>query len=123
MPFIQSFHLSVWQWAFILAAAFLTGFSKTGISGFIMIVIPILASIFGGKDSTGILLPMLLAGDIWAVSYYHRHAEWGDIRRLLPWSFAGLILGGFVGGYINDRQFKILIAICVIKETFYPVNL
>ncbi len=37
---------------------------------------------FGGKVSTGIILPMLIAGDILAVAYYHRHADWPGIRRL-----------------------------------------
>lgn len=113
MLFIQAFHLSAWQWVLIIAAAFLVGFSKTGIGGFTMLVIPILASVFGGKDSTGILLPMLLVGDVFAVIYYHRHAEWSNIRKLLPWCFIGLILGSITGSYINDYQFKLLIAVSV----------
>ena len=37
-----------------------------------MLVIPIVASVFGGKESTGIILPMLLVGDVFAVKYYKR---------------------------------------------------
>jgi uncharacterized protein len=114
MSFILSFHLTSWQWILIFLSAFLVGFSKTGIGGFTMLVIPILANVFGGKDSTGILLPMLVVGDIFAVLYYHRHAQWSNIKKLLPWSFTGLILGSAVGGYINDRQFKMLIAVLVL---------
>jgi uncharacterized protein len=114
MEFIHSFNLSMWQWILVIGAAFLVGFSKTGIGGFTMLVIPILASVFGGKDSTGILLPMLLVGDIFAVWYYNRHAEWSNIRKLLPWTLAGLALGSIVGKYINDRQFKLLIGVLVL---------
>lgn len=114
MELFHSFNLSMWQWIWVIAAAFLVGFSKTGIGGFTMLVIPILAAIFGGKDSTGILLPMLVVGDIFAVWYYNRHAEWSNIRRLLPWTFAGLAVGLAVGSYINDKQFKMLIAVVVL---------
>lgn len=114
MNIISLFDLSIWKWILIIVAALFVGFSKTGISGFSMLTIPIMASVFGGRDSTGIVLPMLLVGDVFAVLYYNRHAEWSNIKKLLPWAFIGLILGAIVGNYINDRQFKMLIAIFVL---------
>lgn len=114
MDIIHSFNLTTLQWILVIAAAAFVGFSKTGISGLMMLAIPILAGVFGGKESTGIMLPMLLIGDAFAVWYYNRHAEWTNIRKLLPWVLAGLILGIFVGNYINDKQFKTLIAISVL---------
>ena len=114
MEFITAMDLSAIQWVVLIASAFFVGFSKTGISGLMMLLIPILASVFGGKESTGLILPMLLAGDVFAVWYYHRHAEWSNIKKLLPWAFAGIISGAVVGNYINDTQFKALIAILVL---------
>ncbi len=108
------FDLSVTQWVWIVAAAFLVGFSKMGISGIMLLIIPILASIFGGKESTGIMLPILLTGDIIAVAYYRRHAEWSVLRRMMIWAVLGLILGAIVGSYINDRQFKTIIAVSIL---------
>lgn len=114
MEFIKAFDLSGTQWILVIIAAFMVGFSKTGVSGMMMLVIPIMASVFGGKESTGVLLPLLVAGDIFAVWYYHKHAEWSDIKKLLPWTLAGLTLGLVVGNYINDSQFKALIGIIVL---------
>lgn len=114
MEIIQSFDLSMWQWICVITVAFLVGFSKTGISGVSMLAIPIIAAVFGGKGSTGIMLPMLIVGDIFAVKYYNRHAEWNNIKKLLFWALAGLALGIIVGNYVNDKQFKILIAISVL---------
>lgn len=114
MDIFNLFQISGVQWVFVIIAAFLVGFSKTGISGFTMLVIPILANVFGGKNSTGILLPMLIAGDVFAVWHYNRHAEWNNIKKLVPWAFGGLILGSAIGNCINDRQFKMLIALSVI---------
>lgn len=114
MGIIQTFHLTIVQWVWVVLAAFLIGFSKTAINGMTMLVIPILATIFGGKESTGIILPMLLVGDVFAVYYYNRHAEWNNIKKLLPWTYVGLGLGVIVGNYINDKQFKTVIAISII---------
>lgn len=107
------FQLSTSQWIWIIVAAVLVGFSKTGISAVMMPVIPIVAMVFGGKESTGILLPMLIVGDIMALCYYKRHGEWNDIKKLLPWTLVGLILGIIVGNYVNDNQFKAFIAISI----------
>ena len=108
------FNLTFIQWLWVILVAFIVGFSKTGIGGLTMLVIPIIAGIFGGKESTGILLPMLLMGDVFAVYYYKQHADWSKIKKLLPWALIGIILGGVVGNLINDKQFKSFIAISVL---------
>lgn len=111
---MQAFHifsLTYLQLSLLVFAAFLIGFSKTGISAATMPVIPIVASIFGGKASTGIMLPMLLLGDVFALYYYKQHGEWSNIKKLLPWTLVGLFAGIIVGDYINDRQFKAFIAV------------
>lgn len=113
MQMFNMFNLANEQWFWVILAAVFIGFSKTGISSFMMPAIPIIASIFGGKDSTGMVLPMLIVGDIFALYYYNRHAEWSNIRKLLPWTLVGLILGVIAGIYINDKQFKAFIAISV----------
>lgn len=121
MEFLHSFNLTAFQWIWVIVAAFLVGFSKTGISGFTMLVIPILADVFGGKESTGIVLPMLIVGDMFAVWYYNRHTEWSNIRKLLLWTLVGLVLGLTVGKFINDSQFKTLIAIMILICLFILV--
>ncbi|MFT8349768.1 sulfite exporter TauE/SafE family protein [Clostridium saccharoperbutylacetonicum] len=114
MQLIQGLNLLQDQWLWLILAAFLIGFSKAGISSFTMPAIPIVASVFGGKDSTGIILPMLIVGDIFALYYYNRHAEWKNIRKLLPWTLLGLILGVIVGIYVNDKTFKACISVSVL---------
>lgn len=102
------------QWIWLLIAAFLIGISKTSISGFMMPAIPIIAGVFGGKESTGMVLPLLISGDIFALYYYNRHGDWKNIKKIIVWVIVGLILGIFVGNLINDRQFKTVIAVSVI---------
>ena len=88
--------------------------AKTGIAGVGMLIVPILATIFGGKSSAGILLPMLSMAEIFAVAYYHRHAEWKYVLKLMPSTVVGVLVGLFIGNMINDEQFKHLMAIIIL---------
>jgi len=110
---IASINLTALNWGLIFACALLVGMSKTGVPGVSMIVVPTLALIFGGKQSTGVLLPILIMADVFGVIYYHRHAQWKHLLRALPWALAGLFLALWVGNQVNDEQFKRLIAIVV----------
>lgn len=110
----QLLGVELWQLGWVFSSALLIGFSKTGIGGVLMIAIPFMATAFGGRMSTGIILPMLIAADFMAVAYYHRHADWPGIRRLLPWTLIGLVTGILIGNLINDRQFTLLIAVSIL---------
>jgi uncharacterized membrane protein YfcA len=107
------FDLTVVQWILLAVCALFVGMSKVGIAGISMFYIPVLALIFGGKTSTGILLPMLMIADIFGVAYYHRHAEWKYLAKLLPWAFVGIGIGLWVGKVVNDEWFKNIIAVLV----------
>jgi uncharacterized membrane protein YfcA len=107
------FDLTVVQWILLALCALFVGMSKVGIAGISMFYIPVLALIFGGKTSTGILLPMLMIADIFGVAYYHRHAEWKYLAKLLPWAFVGIGIGLWVGKVVNDEWFKNIIAVLV----------
>ncbi|MGB9619681.1 MAG: TSUP family transporter, partial [Armatimonadota bacterium] len=82
-----------WQWMLGGAAALLVGISKTGVPGVGTPVVPILAAAFGGRASIGIMLPLLIMGDVFAVTWYRRHAQWDKLVGLLPWVVVGLAIG------------------------------
>jgi uncharacterized membrane protein YfcA len=109
-----SYELTNIQWMLIIFSALIIGMSKTGISGAGMAIIPIMAAIFGGKLSTGIVLPLLSMADVFAVSYYHRHANWSYVLKLLPWTVVGVIIGIYVGDIISDSMFKDIMGIIVM---------
>lgn len=111
--FLSTFTLSSVDWMLIVFCAMLIGMSKTGVPGVSMIVVPTMAIIFGGKQSTGVLLPILIMADIFAVVYYRRDAKWKHLLRALPWALAGLFLALWIGNLVNDEQFKRIIAITV----------
>ena len=112
--FIQSYELTSGQWIILAVSGLLIGMSKTGITGVGLMVVPLLANYFGGRPSVGLLLPILIFADIFAVSWYNRHAQWKHILRLIPWAFAGIIAATFIGKSISDQSFNRLLAVLVI---------
>ncbi|MDR3247763.1 MAG: sulfite exporter TauE/SafE family protein, partial [Treponema sp.] len=102
-----------WQAAAVIFSGLCIGVSKTGINGVTTIMIPILALIFGAKESTGVVLPMLCFADLVAVIYYRRAAEWKYIIRLLPWALVGFGVALLVDHFVPARGFKILIGVCI----------
>lgn len=88
--------LELWQWLMGGAAAVLVGISKTGIPGAGILVVPMLACLFGGKQSAGIMLPMLLFADVFAVAWYRKHTDWSKLVKLFPWVVPGLVVGAYL---------------------------
>jgi uncharacterized membrane protein YfcA len=107
-------HYSLLQWFLIMAAAFIFGLVKAGLKGVDMLSVTIMALVFGGKSSTGIVLPLLCVADIAAVSYYHRHAQWSHFWKLIPWMAMGILLGVFLGKDLNEQLFRRLMAVIVV---------
>lgn len=102
------------QWTILVLCAIIIGMSKTGIQGITTLAIPILALVFGGKPSTGIILPMLCMADFMAVAYYRRDAQWKYILRLLPSAIAGFFVALAVDKLIPADEFKRLMALCIL---------
>jgi uncharacterized membrane protein YfcA len=105
-----------WQWGAVIFSALCIGMSKTGLNGVSTIMVPILALVFGARESTGVVLPMLCFADLLAVAWYRRHAEWKYILRLLPWALAGFGLALLVDRLVPPRGFKFLIGLCIFAS-------
>lgn len=114
LDLLQTYNLSLLQSISIGFAVFLLGLSRSGIKGVTIIVVLILAFIFGEKASTGILLPVLICGDIIAVIYYKRHVQWKYIKKLAPWMIIGVLVGVWIGNDISAFIFKKLMAIIIV---------
>jgi uncharacterized membrane protein YfcA len=86
-------HVTLPEFAALAAAALLVGFSKTAVSGANTVSLAIFAAVLPAKASTGVLLPILIVGDVLAVLTYRRHAHWPTLWRLFPAVGAGVVLG------------------------------
>lgn len=84
---------TLWQLAALAAASTLVGFSKTAVSGANTISLAVFAAVLPARESTGVLLPILIAGDLLAVLVYRRHAHWPTLLRLFPAVAVGVVAG------------------------------
>ncbi|MFE1772963.1 TSUP family transporter [Streptomyces sp. NPDC059008] len=87
----------------LVVAALLVGVSKTAVSGVGALSVALFAAVLPARESTGVLLPLLLVGDVLAVRAYREHTDWPALLRLLPSVAAGVLLGAvFVAGTGDD---------------------
>jgi len=96
-------------------SSFLVGFSKCGISGAAILSIPLMVEAFPAKTAVGLMLPVLICGDIMALSFYRKFAQWRLIFRLFPYTLAGIIAGYFLLGIITDPVLKTVIGIIILS--------
>ncbi len=106
------------DWLLVMLAAFLIGMGKAGLKGVDMLNVTLMAIVFGGKSSTGIVLPLLCVADIAAVAYYNRHAQWKHFWKLVPWMMIGILIGVFTGKDMNEIIFKKVIAAIIFITIF-----
>jgi hypothetical protein len=85
--------LSPSQWLLAALAALFIGLAKSGLPAFGLLPVVLMAEVFPARESTGLVLPMLICGDIFAVLIYRRHAVWSHVRRLLLPAVVGIVLG------------------------------
>lgn len=98
----------------IFLGAFIIGLSKAGLKGIEMLNVTIMAIVFGGKASTGIVLPLLCIADLFAVIYYNRHAQWKHFWKLIPWMAVGILIGVYTGKDLNEDVFRKIMAVIII---------
>lgn len=107
-------NLEPWQWMLAIFGALLAGLSKTGIAGLGMLAVVMFANVIPAKQASGFLLPLLMVGDSVAVWSYRSHAKRAHVLRLLPWTAAGVVLGYFAMGRIDDGQARVLIGAIIL---------
>lgn len=107
-------HFEPWGWALAILAAIIVGISKAGIGGLGMLAVAIFTHLMPAKQATGMVLPLLCIGDIVATASYRQHANWRHIRRLFPWTAAGVVIGYFALDLVNERQAQMLIGSIVL---------
>lgn len=113
--------LSPAQYATAAAAAALVGVSKSGFGGGLGIfALPLMAAAFPQRAALGLLLPLLLVSDVIAVWQFRREFHLGLIRRFLPGTLAGIVLGTWLLDRVSDAGWKqvvggVCLAFCAVQ--------
>src|SRR5688500_201080 len=107
--------LTAAEWVLAFGAALGLGFSKAGLAGIGLFHVVVFAFLFGARESTGYVLPLLVAGDICAVAALHQHVRWDYVRRMLPPACVGVLAAAFFMRGISDTAFRPLIGWIVLS--------
>lgn len=101
-------------WWMTLLCAFVTGLSKSGLKGLALVTIPVMAAMYSGKASVGLLLPFLIFGDLLALKFYFQAAKSIHLIRLFPYALAGIAMAVLVGNHLNEEQFRLAMGISIL---------
>jgi len=101
-------------WLVVGFCAFVVGVSKTGLPGLGILHVPLMAMVLPPLRSTGVLLGMLILGDLFAATYYRRRAEWKHVVRLLPPALAGIVAGWWAMRFVTNKQLGPIIGVIVL---------
>lgn len=110
-----------WVWVLLVAAAFLIGVSKTALPGVATISIAIMASVMDAKTSTGVMLMLLIVGDMFAIWTFWKDANWRALVRLIPAVVVGLLLGVLFLAVIDDAWVKKVIGVILLSVVLFTL--
>lgn len=113
--------LTPWMWALLLLAASFVGLSKTAVPGINTLSIAIFAALLPAKPSTGLMLILLLVGDLFALWTYRKHADWRTLWRLFPSVVVGLAVGAVVLAVSGDALIRRLIGVILLIVIAFSV--
>lgn len=90
------------------ASALLVGLSKTGLPGVSILAVLLMTEAYPHdiRLAVGAILPLLLVGDVFAVMWFRRHADWGRLVRLLPYVLVGMLPGAAVLLWLESSQLR-----------------
>lgn len=106
--------LTLVDYGTIVAAALIVGFTKTSVGGVGILAVLLMAMAIPGKASPGVLLPMLIVADIFAVIYYRRHSDWSILLKIFPATAVGIIIGYFIVDLIPQEVFEKAIGVIIL---------
>ena len=121
-------------WLVVFLAVFLIGVTKSGFgSGVGLMIVPMTVMAMGrtqhgSQAALGLMLPLLIAGDLIAVWQYRRRFSVDVVKKLLPGTFVGVVLGalllwGFHRLSASERVLRGVIKVEVALESIVLVAL
>ncbi|MCK6374471.1 MAG: sulfite exporter TauE/SafE family protein [Zoogloea sp.] len=100
-------HLDTTGWIVTAIAILLTGISKSGLGGALGgLAVPFMSMWMSPRDAVAVMLPVLIAMDLFGIRAWRGKADWAELRLLLPASLAGIAVGTLAFGVMSDRMVK-----------------
>jgi uncharacterized membrane protein YfcA len=103
----------------IAILGFMIGLAKGGFGGLGALLTPLLALVLPVASAVGVLLPMLIAGDVFAVYMYWKEWDLDLVKRMLPAGIAGALAGTFLLSRLSPDGLRIILGVFVLVVVAY----
>jgi uncharacterized membrane protein YfcA len=98
---------------------FMIGLAKGGFGGLGALLTPILALVLPVAQAVGVLLPMLMVGDVFALYMYWKEWDADLVRRMLPAGIVGALAGTFLLAWLPPDGLRVVLGIFVLFVVAY----
>lgn len=106
----------------VAGAVLLYGISKTAMPVLGVLAGPVLAAALGPTTASAFAVPLLIAGDLVALSIYRQHADWKLIWRIVPGVLVGFVITAFMFAFLDQhivaRFLGVLILASIVLEVW-----
>ena len=103
----------------IAILGFMIGLAKGGFGGLGALLTPILALVLPVASAVGVLLPMLMVGDVFALYMYWNEWDPSLVKRMLPAGVVGAIAGTFLLSWLSPDGLRIILGVFVLVLVAY----
>jgi len=103
----------------IALLGFMIGLAKGGFGGLGALLTPLLALVLPVALAVGVLLPMLMVGDLFALYMYWREWDLDLVKRMLPAGVAGALAGTLLLSWLPPDGLRILLGVFVLVVVAY----
>jgi len=109
-------------WAVAVLAVIIVGLSKSGFIGSLGLAgVPLLALVMPPRDAAGMMLPLLLVMDAFAIWTYRKDADWGLLKIMLPGAMIGTLIGWALWSVISDAMVLLFVGVITLLFVFDAV--
>lgn len=98
---------------------FMIGLAKGGFGGLGALLTPLLALVVPVALAVGVLLPMLMVGDAFALYMYWKEWDLELVKRMLPAGIVGALVGTFLLSWLPPDGLRIILGIFVLIVVAY----
>jgi hypothetical protein len=103
----------------IAILGFMIGLAKGGFGGLGALLTPILALVLPVALAVGVLLPMLMVGDVFALYMYWKEWDSDLVKRMLPAGVVGALAGTALLSWLSPDGLRIILGVFVLVLVGY----
>ena len=105
----------------IALLGFLIGMTKGGFNTLGALLTPVLSLVLPVSTAVGVLLPMLIVGDAFAIYIYWNEWDAVLVRRMLPAGIVGALIGTYLLTALSPDALRVALALFVLLLVAYKL--